>query len=314
MSSPVHTLHAAQSHSGWDRDLPPVLHVAPGQTVALEVADASGGQIVPGCPADRLARLDPDRVNPTTGPVRVEGARPGDALRVRIDALEPSGWGWTGVIPGFGLLADEFPEPAIHHWSYDPSGARPAAFRDLARVGVRPFPGTIGVAPAAPGPHPVIPPRRVGGNLDTRDLVAGSTLWLPVEVEGALFSLGDTHAAQGDGEVCGTAVESPMTVVVTLDVERGAAPRFPVYETPRMPRGGESTAGTIAATGVGPDLMGCARDAVRGMIDLLTSRIPIDPVDAYMLCSVAADLRVAEVVDAPNWVISCALSTDVLSV
>ena len=153
----------------------------------------------------------------------------------------------------------------------------------------------------------MIPPRRVGGNLDTRDLVAGTTLWLPVEVEGALFSLGDTHAAQGDGEVCGTAIESPMTAVVSLDLEPGAAPAFPVFETVAAPRDVEVRDGVIATTGIGPDLMAGARDAVRAMIELLGLRYRLDPPNAYMLASVAADLRISEIVDAPNWVVTCAV-------
>lgn len=165
----------------------------------------------------------------------------------------------------------------------------------------------MGVAPAQPGTHSVLPPRRVGGNLDVRDLSEGTTLCLPVEVEGALFSLGDTHAAQGDGEVCGTAIESPMTVFVTLDLLAGAAPAFPTFRTTGPPRGAEWASGTFAATGIGDDLMIAARDAVRGMIELLGREFGLDPVDAYMLCSVAADLRISEIVDAPNWVVTCAI-------
>ncbi|WP_240731831.1 acetamidase/formamidase family protein [Egibacter rhizosphaerae] len=308
---PAHTLHAAQSHAGWDRDLAPELEVAPGTTIALETHDASGGQLAPGNDAEALTTLDFGRVNPTTGPVRIDGAQPGDALAVRIEALEPTGWGWTANIPGFGLLADDFPEPALRHW--DLTGGSSAAFGDAARVPLRPFPGTLGVAPAEPGPHSVIPPRRVGGNMDTRDLVAGTTVWLPVEVEGALFSLGDTHAAQGDGEVCGTAIESPMTVTVTLDVVRGDAPHAPVFETTRSQRDGEDRDGVLATTGVGPDLFEGAKEAVRAMIELLGRRHGLEPVDAYLLCSVVADLRISEIVDQPNYVVTCAFPRAVLT-
>jgi acetamidase/formamidase len=169
------------------------------------------------------------------------------------------------------------------------------------------------VAPAGPGPHPVVPPRRVGGNLDTRDLVAGTTLWLPVEVEGALLSIGDTHAAQGDGEVCGTAIESAMDVVVTIDVEAGAAPDFPRFETSGPLTRHVDAAGHLVTTGVGPDLMAGAKAAVRQMIDLLGRDRYLDPADAYMLCSVAADLRITEIVDAPNWVVACYLPRAVLA-
>ena len=309
--TPQHTLHAEAAHCGWDRELEPALVVTPGSTVELACHDASGGQLDPSSPPTALTALDMSRVNPTTGPILVEGARPGDALSVRIEALEPTdGWGWTGVIPGFGLLAADFEEPALHHWEVPRIGG--AEFGDVARVPLRPFPGTLGVAPAEPGPHAVIPPRRVGGNLDTRDLAVGSILHLPIEVDGALFSLGDTHAAQGDGEVCGTAIETPMTVVVTLDVVPGAAPAFPTFETVLAHRGGEERDGVLATTGVGPDLMEAARDATRGMIDLLERRTGLAPSQAYMLASVAADLRISEIVDAPNWVVTCALPKAIL--
>ena len=310
-ATPAHTLHAHQSHSGWDRDLAPEVTVAPGTTVRLEARDASGGQLEPDSDAEALGALDFDRINPTTGPVYVEGARPGDALAVRIEELEPSAWGWTASIPGFGLLADDFPEPALHHW--DLAHGSVAEFGDVARIPIRPFPGTLGLAPAAPGTHSVIPPRNVGGNMDTRDLTAGTTVWLPVEVEGALFSLGDTHAAQGDGEVCGTAIESAMAVTVTLDVVRDAAPPAPVFETTRAQRDGEDRDGVLATMGVGPDLLDGARNAVRSMIELLGERRGLEPVQAYLLCSVAADLRISEVVDAPNWVVTCAIPRAILT-
>lgn len=310
-ATPAHTLHAHESHSGWDRDLPPQLTVSPGTTVRLEAQDASGGQLDRSSDATNLESLDFGRINPTTGPVYVDGARPGDALAVRIEALEPSDWGWTANIPGFGLLADDFPKAALHHW--DLAHGSLAHYGDVARIPIRPFPGTLGVAPDEPGPHSVVPPRRVGGNMDTRDLAAGTTVWLPVEVEGALFSLGDTHAAQGDGEVCGTAIESAMAVDVTLDLVREAAPPAPVFETVRAQRDGEDRDGVLATTGVGPDLLEGARDAVRSMIDLLGQRRGLEPVEAYLLCSVAADLRISEVVDQPNWVVTCAIPRAILA-
>ena len=205
-----HTIHGHHHHFGWDRSNAPVLTVAPGGTVAFACQDASGGQITAASSAVDLGGLDFARINPVTGPVFVDGAMPGDTLVIAVESFDPSGFGWTATIPGFGLLADDFPDPALHLWSYDRSAATPAAWGSFGRVPVRPFAGTMGVAPAAPGLHSVVPPRRVGGNLDIRDLTAGSVLHLPVEVAGALFSVGDTHAAQGDGEVCGTAIESPM--------------------------------------------------------------------------------------------------------
>ncbi len=304
MTGHRHTLHAHRHHHGWNRDNPPVLRVAPGDSVLFETVDSSGGQLSPHSTLDDLRALDFGRVNPVTGPVHVDGAEPGDALVVRIEHFGPSGWGWTANIPGFGLLADQFPDPALHLWRYDAGTLAPAAFGSFARVPLRPFAGTIGVAPAEPGLHSVVPPRRVGGNLDLRDLGAGTTLLLPVEVAGALFSIGDTHAAQGDGEVCGTAIESPMTVALRFELLKGAAPRFPRFELPGPVTRHLDGHGYDVTTGIGPDLLSCARDAVSGMIDLLVARHGMAPVQAYMLASVAADLRISEIVDVPNMVVS----------
>jgi amidase len=162
----------------------------------------------------------------------------------------------------------------------------------------------MGVAPAAAGLHSVVPPRRVGGNLDIRDLTAGSVLHLPVEVPGALFSVGDTHAAQGDGEVCGTAIESPMEAVLRFDLIKGANRAYPHFTTPGPVTRHIDSKGYDVTTGIGPDLMQGARDALRGMIDLLSRRHGLSPIDVYMLCSVAGDLRISEIVDMPNWVVS----------
>lgn len=304
-----HTIHAAQHHFGWDNALAPALRVAPGATIAFECQDSSAGQIGPSSTLADVTGLDFGRVNPVSGPVYVEGARPGDVLRVTIEGFVPRavdgrGFGWTANIPGFGLLADQFPDPALCLWSYDPGTMAPALWGSAARVPLKPFAGTIGCAPAAPGLHSVVPPRRVGGNLDIRDLAAGTTLYLPVEVEGALFSVGDTHAAQGDGEVCGTAIESPMDVVLTLDLIRDQPLRFPRFTTPGAVTRHLDAKGYEATTGIGPDLMTAARDAVSEMIDLLGRAQGIPAVDAYMLCSVCGDLRISEIVDQPNWVVS----------
>lgn len=180
---------------------------------------------------------------------------PGDALQVTLESYAPSGWGWTANIPGFGLLADQFEQPALHIWSYDADRLDPALFGSFGRVPLKPFAGTVGLAPAEPGTHSIVPPRRVGGNMDIRDLSAGSVLVLPVEVEGALFSLGDTHAAQGDGEVCGTAIESPMDVTVKLDLLKGEAPAYLRFTTPGPVSRHLDERGYDVTTGVGPDLM-----------------------------------------------------------
>ena len=299
-----HTIHRRHHHFGWDNANVPALVVAPGDTVELETVDSSGAQLSPASTLTDLAALDFGKVNPVTGPIGVDGAEPGDALKVSILSFDPSGWGWTANIPGFGLLADQFPEPALHLWQYDPSSLGPALFGPGGRVPLKPFAGTIGVAPAEPGLHSIVPPRHCGGNMDIRDLAAGVELYLPVQVTGALFSLGDTHAAQGDGEVCGTAIESPMSVALRFDLVKGANLRAPRFTTPGPVTRHLDGAGYEATTGIGPDLMQASRDAVSAMIDLLAARFGMRPVDAYMLCSVCADLRISEIVDMPNWVVS----------
>jgi acetamidase/formamidase len=299
-----HTLHRGRHHYGWDNSIPPALEVAPGDTVEFDTVDASGAQIGPKSTVADIATLDFGKVNPVTGPVRVDGAEPGDVLKVTILSLQPSGWGWTANIPGFGLLADQFPDPALHLWKYDRGGKTPAAFGPGGRVPLKPFAGTIGLAPAEPGTHSVVPPRRVGGNMDIRDMAAGTELYLPVEVAGALFSVGDTHAAQGDGEVCGTAIESPMSVALRFDLVKDTNLKYPRFTTPGPVTRHFDAKGYEVTTGIGSDLMTGARDAVLGMIDLISTRHGLKPVEAYMLCSVSADLRVSEVVDMPNWVVS----------
>ncbi len=305
MGSATHTIHHHQCHHTWDRAHRPVLSVTPHQTITFDVTDASSGQITPASTADVFANYDSTRVNPVTGPVFVDGAQPGDILLIRLEAFAPSGWGWTANIPGFGLLADDFPMAVLQHWNYDPTGAIPLLYGDLARIPLAPFTGTIGVAPAAPGPHDIIPPRHIGGNMDIRDLVAGSVLYLPVEVDGALLSIGDTHAAQGDGEVCGTAIESPMRVTVSLDLVKDKPLAMPRIDRPAHPfLYSASSAGIWITSGIGPDLHEAARAAVRAMIDLLARECAIPAIDAYLLCSVAGDLKVSQIVDAPNWTVT----------
>jgi acetamidase/formamidase len=301
---PAHTIHRHCHHHGWDHDIAPVLRIAPGESVEFEVHEASGGQLSPGSRVADVQRMDFERINPVCGPVWIDGAEPGDVLKVSFLEFRPSGWGWTANIPGFGLLAEDFPEAALHLWEYEAATLAPAMFGTWGRVPLKPFTGTIGVAPAAPGMHSIVPPRRIGGNMDVRDLAAGTELYLPVEVTGALFSVGDTHAAQGDGEVCGTAIESPMSVALRFELVKQSPLAFPRFTTPGPVSRHLDAAGYEVTTGIGPDLMDAARAAVRGMVDLLTAQQGMPAVDAYMLCSVCGDLRISEIVDLPNWTVS----------
>ena len=302
-----HTIHRHQQQLAWDNAVAPAQRVAPGDVVVFKDIDATCGQITAQSTSEVLTRLDFARINPISGPIYVEGAQPGDSLKVTLLGFEPSGWAWTAIIPDFGLLAADFKEPCLHLWSYDKSFRQPAMFGSFARVPLKPFCGTIGVAPAEKGAYSTIPPHSAGGNMDIRDLAVGVDLYLPVRVPGALFSLGDTHAAQGDGEVCGTAIESPMSVTARIDLVKGANLKYPrfVSHTPVSRHLDER--GYYVTTGIEPDLMTAAQNAVRGMIDLLTAQHHIRAEHAYMLCSVCADLRISEIVDRPNWVVSCYL-------
>lgn len=303
----MRTLHHDSGHHGWDAQLAPMVELAPGEEVELVLADCFGGQLTADAVAADIASLDLGLANPLTGPVAVRGARPGDALGIEILEVAVGPVGWTAIIPGFGLLADDFPEPHVIISRITDEGVE---LGEVARLARAPFIGTIGVAPAAPGVHSVIPPRRVGGNLDCRDVRPGATLWLPVEVDDALLSAGDPHAAQGDGEVCGTAVETTAILRGRIHLRPGAAPAAPVIELPEEPSAPRGR--RHLTTGVGPDLHAGARDATRAMIEYLTTTAGLSAADAYALCSVAGNLRIAEVVDAPNWVVVLDLDLGVL--
>ncbi|TDN69904.1 acetamidase/formamidase family protein [Paraburkholderia sp. BL10I2N1] len=255
LNNTLHTIHEHQSHLGWDNALAPVLTIEPDERVEFYSIDASGGQLSAKSTVADLAQLDFTKVNPVVGPVYIDGAEPGDALKVTLLSFAPSGWGWTANIPGFGLLTDQFPEPALHIWKYGRDLLSPAMFGLGGRVPLKPFCGTIGVAPVEAGVHSVLPPRRVGGNMDIHDIGAGTVLYLPIEVKGALFSVGDTHAAQGDGEVCGTAIESPASLAGRFEIIKGAHLEFPRFTTPGPVSRHLDAKGYEVTTGIGPDLM-----------------------------------------------------------
>ncbi|MFB6172331.1 MAG: acetamidase/formamidase family protein [Haloarculaceae archaeon] len=303
--APDHRLDASDPHvhRDWDPDRDPVLTVDPGDVVAFECRDATDGHLSPDSTVEDVLTLD-FQGHPLTGPVAVAGATPGDALLVDVLAVDHHGVGYTYFYPGAegkGLLPDEFPAAGLHVWDLGDGVGR---FVNGIEVPLAPFPGNLGAPPAEPGPHSTTPPRRVGGNLDVRHLTAGATLRLPVEVEGALFSVGDGHAAQGDGEVCVTGVETPTTVTARFRLDRDGAPDRPEFETtgPYAPAASDGPA--YGTTGVAPDLMDATADAVRGMIDHLHAERGLSRAEAYVLCSAAVDLKLSEVVNAPNWVVS----------
>src|ERR671913_1291206 len=267
----AHSFHSVRPEAFnyvWDNSIEPALEVDSGAIVEFTVRDASDEQIRADSTSEAVAKLDFDHVNPVSGPVYVRGAQPGDVLAVEILEFKPRDWGWTALIPGFGLLADEFPEPWLRISRVEVEQGK-VVFADGIELPYEPFPGTIGVAPAEPGPHSIVPPSRWGGNMDTKHLRIGTTLYLPVGVEGALFSVGDTHSAQGDGEVCGTAIETAMEVSLRLSVRRDFPIEAPQYRDPpgALPRA-EGT-GYYVSTGVAPDLMEATKQAVRATMQHL---------------------------------------------
>ena len=320
--SEPHLLGHESVHTFWDRDLPPQLYISPGDRVIFSTLDASFGGAARRVENGDEPDLDADltqvisesayaerpapglRGHPLTGPVAIEGAEPGDVLEIEVLDIQTAPWGWTACRPnGIGLLDAELSaggvltEQTWHYW--DLRGKTHAPFHG-ARVPLAPFCGVMGLAPAGPGPHPTAPPRRVGGNMDVRQLVAGSTLYLPVEVPGALFSVGDVHAAQGDGELCGTGVETEASVTLRFKQRRGDSIGGPQLRAPATPPVGEQ----FATTGHHPDLMEAARTAAREMLRYLHREHGLSMLDAYLLSSACVDLKISQIVDAPNWTVS----------
>ncbi len=266
-----HEFPTDRVHFTWDEANEPVLTIESGDTVVYETREVSDNQITPDSTAEDIASLDWDRVYPLAGPVLVAGAEPGDTLAIEILAMETRGWGYTLIIPGFGLLPDDFPDAYIR--VFDLSNGDFAYLRDDIAIPVEPFFGTMGVCPAGAKEQAIMPPGRFGGNMDTRQLVQGTTLYLPVEVDGALFSCGDAHAAQGDGEVCVTGIEAPMHGELRFTLQKGRRIPAPQYETsgPLTPR--VDADGWYGTTGVGPDLYAAAQEAVRAMVDHLAEQL-----------------------------------------
>ena len=294
-------IRRGQNHLAWDPAIPPVATVGSGDEVEFDCLDASNGQLTSDSTTDDLATLVFDQVDQVTGPVAVDGAEPGDTLQVDLLEFSPADWGWTASIPGFGLLADDFPDGRYKVTRLD--GTDHAEFWPGIRVPIAPFCGELGVAPAS-GPLSTIPPDVHGGNMDTRHLVAGSTLFLPVFVAGANFSIGDGHATQGDGEVSGTAIETPMRARVRLTVRRDLRVTAPEFLAAPDPHAALRNGARYATDGIGPDLMEAARGALRRMIEWMGREHGLGPMEAYLLCSVAVDLRISEIVDVPNFVVT----------
>ena len=348
-------------HNRWHPAIPPILRIEPGDAVELPTRDAFDGQLTPASTAADVARSDLSVVHPLTGPVYVNGAEPGDLLEVQIGEITPEPFGYTVEVPGFGFLRDDFPEPFIVRWSIADGYATSADLPGV-RIPGAPFMGVIGLAPsdelmrrmtereaallarggavlgpdptgAVPADEPIastalrtVPPRETGGNLDIKQLSAGTTLLIPIYVEGALFSVGDAHFAQGDAEACGTAIEMSATFRGSFQLRKGAAARGNIRDVqfsreeyvvdPRFqaPRRFFATTGlSVTKDGVNEseDATLAARNALLNMIDHLVAERGFSRQQAYALCSVAVDLKISELVDVPNFVVSAFLPLDI---
>lgn len=343
-------------HNRWHPDIEPILQVAPGEEVLLETRDASDGQVKPGMRFEDLASHDRKAGHPLTGPIFVEGARPGDILEVEFVDITPQPYGWTVIRPGAGFLREVFDAQFLAHWHVDGGFARSPQVPGV-RIPEGVFMGTAGVAPSAeqlalwtrreaelvarggtallpdaqdavPSHQPIagaglrtMPPRENGGNFDVKQLTRGARLQLAVNVEGALFSLGDAHYAQGDSECCITAIEMGASTVVKFKVLSGEATRrhtrFPRFSHPGyfLPPQWAAPHNFIATMGLPihadgtqgcEDLTLAARNALLEMIALLGER-GFSREQAYVICSLAVDLRISNAVDLPNVTVSALL-------
>ena len=257
-------------HYTWDTGNEAVLAIDSGDTVVLWTRDVSDNQIQPGSDANALVTLDVARFYPLTGPIAVNGAEPGDTLKIDILDVHTQGWGWTEFAPGRGPAAQRVPRPLSADASTCPTAMSPYLRDDIA-IPLEPYFGTMGVCPAGATAQDVMPPGTFGGNMDIRQLVRGSTLFLPVQVEQALFSCGDAHAAQGDGEVCVTGIESPMFASLRFTLQKGSPLPGPQFRTPAPLTPRVDSAPFYATTGVSGDLYAASQDAVRAMIDYLVT-------------------------------------------
>lgn len=300
-----HTLDRALIHHDWDNARSPVLTIQSGDVVHYDLLMAGHGQVAENSRIGDIA-WDFDTIYNLAGPIEIEGAKAGDTLRVEILSLTPGPWGWTSIIPGLGLLPDDFPDAYLKIW--DLRNGASTMLTERVRLPLRNFLGTLGVVLDDPGSFSPFPPHKGGGNMDTRHLVEGSTLWLPIWLDGARFSCGDGHAGQGDGEVCVSAIECDMRASLRLTVEQRTL-TAPSYRVPvAAQRSPVEYHGTM---GIDPDLTVCAQKAVRAMIAWIVDAHGLSPEDAYVLTSAMGDLRIHEIVDAGVWNVGMTLPLDV---
>ena len=291
-----HLVTKESYHYQWGKNHPHVLEIEPGDRVRFQVREVTSSQLNKKSTSSDAAKLDASKFYPLAGPIRIRNAKIGDALVVDVLRVETAEWGWSAIVPGLGTL-EEFTEPYL--WTWKLANKSWVNFKNGLKVRYKPFCGVMGVAPATEGLTESMPPGNHGGNMDIRHLTAGSKLLLPVWVDGGQFSVGDIHAAQGDGEVCVTAIECPGEVTLRFNLIKAARLDAPRYFTSQE----TSTETHYVTMGISPDLMDACKQAIRRMINDLTKHASLSREEAYIFCSVAGDLRIHEIVDQPNWVV-----------
>src|SRR5579872_2326103 len=305
----LYPLTAEPTHSRWNRSLKPRLRVAPGDSVRMECVDSSGAQCNASMTLAEYLKIDRDKIHALTGPIFIDGAEPGDVLQVDIIEVAHRGWGWTSVVNGLGFLKQRFADPFFFVWNLEGEISKSNA---PAIVPLRPFCGVMGVERAEDGEFPTRPPGIFGGNMDVRELCDGATLYLPVLNHGALFSAGDAHAAQGDGEVCINGIECPADVTLRFQVHKNRPLAAPMVETSAPRKQAETDEGSWIVVESATDPAAAARAATSRMIDLLAERWGFSEIHAYVLCSVAMNLRLSQVVNEPIFTVSAAVPKHVL--
>jgi acetamidase/formamidase len=300
---PDFTLTKDQTHNKFSNTIQPILTVESGAIIEAYTEDASDEQFNLNSTVKDLENLDFEPIHPLTGPVFVDGAQPGDVLKVTLHEIELGDWGWNAIYPGFSFVADSIKGEYLRIYDLKNDKAK-VSFNDSITLKLNPFPGVMGVAPATEELLSTIPPRANGGNMDDPNMTVGTSIYFPVFVEGGLFSIGDGHAVQGLGEVCGTAIEVPLRVVYEIELIKNKSIKEPQYETKDY----------YATTGYGTSIDIAAKKATLYMIDYLITEHKLSENEAYALCSLAGDLKIAETVDLPHMLVTMHMSKEVLGI
>ena len=294
----MHSLDKSITYNAWDNSIAPRIEIESGDSILIEMEDSSDGQVQPGQSLEDFVKINFDLIHALTGPVAIKGAQPGDTLKIEILEYIHKGWAWQSINPEKCFLPDDFDDFYLHHWKLEGDKTHSMPGIELA---LHPFCGILGVQRAESGAYRTRPPGPYGGNMDVKHLTAGSTLYLPVLVEGAQLCAGDAHAAQGDGEVSINGLEAPMDVKLRISIDQEVSVDAPyIYTTPELSPAAYAGSRYHAFVCSGPDLKQNAQDAVRRAIDYLMKRANLSAEQAFLVCSAVLDLKLSQVVNVPN--------------